>query len=61
MRILVADDEKEIRKILRLVLEKGGYEVVEATDGERAIEYLRSDRAVDLCIMLTAIGYSART
>ena len=51
MRILVADDEKEIRKILRLVLEKGGYEVVEAVDGVSAVEYLRSDRAVDLCIM----------
>ena len=51
MRILVADDEREIRKILRLVLEKGGYEVVEAADGEGAVEYLRSDRGVDLCIM----------
>ena len=51
MRILVADDEQEIRKILRLVLEKGGYEVVEAKDGVAAVEYLRSDRAVDLCIM----------
>ena len=51
MRILVADDEREIRKILRLVLEKGGYEVVEAADGEEAVEYLRSDRGVDLCIM----------
>ena len=51
MRILVADDEKEIRKILRLVLEKAGYEVVEAQDGEAAARYLRQDRAVDLCIM----------
>ena len=51
MRILVADDEKEIRKILRLVLEKEGYEVVEAADGGEAVEYLRSDRGVDLCIM----------
>lgn len=30
-RILVADDETEIRDVLRLYLEKEGYEVVEAS------------------------------
>jgi len=51
MRILVVDDEKEIRRVLRLVLESGGYEVVEVRDGKRAVEHLRTDRSVDLCIM----------
>ena len=51
MRILVVDDEEEIRRILTLVLENAGYSVIEACDGVRAVEYLRSDRTVDLCIM----------
>lgn len=32
-KILVADDEKEIRDLLRLYLEKDGYQVLEAEDG----------------------------
>lgn len=36
-KILVADDEIEIRMLLRLYLEKDGYEVVEAEDGTRAL------------------------
>jgi two-component system chemotaxis response regulator CheY len=40
-RVLVVDDEVDIRKSVRLILSKAGYEVVEAEDGEagvRAIE-----------------------
>jgi len=51
MRILVTDDESEIRKILRLLLEQAGYEVSEAVDGEAAVEAVRSDGGIDLCIM----------
>lgn len=36
-RILVVDDEPDIRDILRLTLEGEGYEVIEAADGEAAI------------------------
>ena len=34
MKILIADDEKEIRKILKLLLEGRGHEILEAEDGE---------------------------
>ena len=51
MRILIADDEIEIRKVLRLLLENAGYEIVEAQDGLRAVESVRQDRNIDLCIM----------
>ena len=51
MRILVVDDEAEIRTVLRLLLENSGYEVVEAGDGCRAVETVRGDRGIDLCIM----------
>lgn len=51
MRILVADDEKDIRRVLKLVLESAGYEVVPVRDGAAAVEALRSDATFDLCIM----------
>ncbi len=51
MRILIADDEIEIRKVLRLLLQNAGHTIVEAADGERAVELVRGDREIDLCIM----------
>jgi DNA-binding response OmpR family regulator len=51
MRILIADDEIEIRKVLRLLLENSGYEIIEATDGIKAVEAVRRDPYIDLCIM----------
>ena len=41
-RVLVVDDEADMRKSLRLTLTKAGYEVVEAEGGEKAIEAVRS-------------------
>ncbi|MBS3906435.1 MAG: response regulator [Syntrophaceae bacterium] len=37
-RILIVDDEVVIRKFLKIHLNKLGYEVTEAEDGEKAIE-----------------------
>ncbi len=42
-KILIVDDEEVIRKILRIHLDKLGYEVKEAADGEQAIEELGKD------------------
>ena len=36
-RVLVVDDEENLRKLVSRALRKCGYEVVEAADGERAI------------------------
>jgi two-component system chemotaxis response regulator CheY len=41
-RILVVDDEADVRKSVRLTLTKADYEVVEAADGEEAIKQMRS-------------------
>ena len=41
-RVLVVDDEADLRKSVRLILTKAGYDVVEAEDGEKAIEAIRS-------------------
>ena len=42
-RILVVDDEEDVRKSVRLVLTKAGYDVREAEDGEKAITQIRSN------------------
>ena len=41
--ILVVDDEATIREVLRRYLEREGYEVREAADGEAALDSLKSD------------------
>lgn len=51
MKILIADDEKEIRKIVKLLLESRGHNVTEAADGEEAVSTVMSDKDIDLCIM----------
>jgi len=48
-RILVADDDPGIRRTLQIGLEKAGYEVVEARDGEEATRLWR-ENGVDLII-----------
>lgn len=37
-KILFVDDNPMVRKIVRLVLKKGNYEVLEATDGKEALD-----------------------
>ena len=39
-RVLVCDDAEQIRRLIRVNLEIEGYEVVEAVDGEEALEIL---------------------
>ena len=51
MKILIADDEIEIRKVLRLLLENAGHSIVEAADGSEAADAVRLDSGIDLCIM----------
>ena len=36
-KILIADDASSSRELLRVILEGGGYEVIEAIDGEQAL------------------------
>jgi two-component system, OmpR family, response regulator len=49
MRILVVDDEINIVKLIKTILEKEGYEVVTALDGERALD-IYYDGHVDMII-----------
>ena len=41
-RVLIVDDEPDIRKVVRMTLQKAGYEVLEAENGAKAIETINS-------------------
>ena len=49
-KVLVVDDEAEVRKSVRLILSKAGYDVIEAEDGEAGVRYLAGGIAVDAII-----------
>lgn len=48
-RILVIDDDPEVRQMLRKMLERAGYDVAEATDGKMAMKHYLAQPA-DLII-----------
>ena len=48
--ILLVDDEEAVRRVLAFPLEKDGYEVVQAADGEEALERFGA-RDVDLVVL----------
>lgn len=50
-KILIADDEPDIRDVLSILLESNGYEVLQAENGRKAVELLKSNTEVDLVIL----------
>ena len=42
-KILIVDDEEQVRKTIRLQLSATNYEIIEAEDGEKAIEMLNAE------------------
>ena len=51
IRILVVDDEPDIRRICRILLENGGYAVDEAATGLEAVRAVREHPDYDLILM----------
>ena len=51
LKILVVDDESRMRKLVRDFLVKDGYSVVEAADGEEAVDVFMSDKDISLIIL----------
>ena len=49
-KVLIVDDEQDIRELIRFYINKEGYEVIEAKDGEEALEIFESEY-IDLCII----------
>ncbi|MGD9852684.1 MAG: response regulator [Nitrospirales bacterium] len=55
-RVLVVDDEPDVRKVVSMTLEKAGYDVVEAEDGEQAVQEIKSgENPLLLDVILTDI------
>ena len=50
-KILIIDDEENIRRVTRLTLESAGYEVGEAGDGERGLEAFGDGAAWDAVLL----------
>ena len=48
--ILLVDDDEAVRKVLSFPLERDGYNVIQAADGEEALEAF-DDRAIDLVVL----------
>jgi len=51
VKILVVDDEPRMRKLIRDFLSIKGYRVIEAGDGEEAVEVFCSDNQISLIIL----------
>lgn len=51
MKILVVDDEYEIRNVLRLLFENQGHTAILAENGVEAVRKMREMTDVDICIM----------
>ncbi len=49
IKILIVDDDPEIREVIRILLESEGYGIVEANSGLKAVEIM--DDTIDLIIM----------
>ena len=50
LKVLVVDDESRMRKLVRDFLVKDGYSVVEAADGEEAVDVFMADKDISLII-----------
>ncbi len=50
-KILMVDDEERMRKLVRDFLVKRGFQVLEAGDGEEAIDIFFADKKIDLVIL----------
>ena len=51
IKILVVDDEVRMRKLLKDFLTRQGYKVIEAGDGEEAMDAFYEDKEISLIIL----------
>lgn len=51
LKILVVDDESRMRKLVRDFLTKQNFEVLEAADGEEALDVFYGDKEIALVIL----------
>jgi PAS domain S-box-containing protein len=59
--VLIVEDEEALRFGVATLLGRGGFEVIEASDGSSALELIRSSRGIDLLLLdMTLPGVSSR-
>ena len=51
IKILVVDDEQRMRKLVKDFLQKNGYDVLEAADGEEAVDVFFGTKNISLIIL----------
>ncbi len=51
-KILVIDDEEDIRKTISLQLEGTNFEIIEAADGEKAIQVLSNENILEVDVII---------
>ncbi len=51
LKILVVDDESRMRKLVKDFLTKSNYEVIEAENGEEAVDIFFADKNIDLIVL----------
>ena len=51
LKVMVVDDESRMRKLVRDFLEKQDYQVIEAADGEEAVDKFFSDKEIALILL----------
>ena len=51
LKIMVVDDESRMRKLVRYFLVRQTFEVIEAEDGEQALDLFYQDKKIDLIIL----------
>ena len=59
LKILVVDDESRMRKLVRDFLVREDYEVLEAGDGEEALDIFYKEKNIALIILDVTDGMSA--
>jgi DNA-binding response OmpR family regulator len=57
-RVLVADDEPHIGRIIQMKLEQGPYEVTLVSDGRAAMEELQGDEPIDVVLLDIMMPYA---
>ena len=56
-KILIVEDEDHVRKTVGLALKQGGYEVIEAIDGEQAVQTIQSDaQSQSISVVICDLG-----
>lgn len=50
-RVLIVEDQEEIRGFVKINLKREGYEVFEAEDGEKALDIIEKNNLIDIAII----------